>query len=52
MNFTEALAVQALIKPRRTFFTHIQCEISHALDEPLLPNGVKIAYDGLELTWD
>jgi phosphoribosyl 1,2-cyclic phosphate phosphodiesterase len=52
MNFTEALAVQALIKPRRTFFTHIQCEISHARDEPLLPNGVKIAYDGLELTWD
>ncbi len=52
MNFAEALAVHHLIKPRRTYFTHLQCEISHAREEPLLPDGVKIAYDGLELTWE
>jgi phosphoribosyl 1,2-cyclic phosphate phosphodiesterase len=52
MNFSEALAVQSLIKPRRTFFTHIQCEIMHSREEPKLPESVKLAFDGLELTWE
>ncbi len=51
MNFAEALTVQARLKPRRTFFTHLQCEIMHARDEPLLPEGVQLAYDGLKLSW-
>jgi phosphoribosyl 1,2-cyclic phosphate phosphodiesterase len=51
MNFAESLTVQALLKPRRTFFTHLQCEIMHGRDEPKLPPGVLLAYDGLELTW-
>ncbi len=52
MNFTEALAVHELLQPRRTFFTHLQCEVMHSRAEPHLPEGVKIAYDGLELNWD
>ncbi|TDU71042.1 phosphoribosyl 1,2-cyclic phosphate phosphodiesterase [Prosthecobacter fusiformis] len=52
MNFAEALAIQARIRPRRTYLTHLQCEIMHSREEPLLPPGVKIAYDGLELTWE
>jgi phosphoribosyl 1,2-cyclic phosphate phosphodiesterase len=52
MNFAEALAVQDRLKPRRTYLTHLQCEIMHSRAEPLLPAGVKIAYDGLELNWD
>jgi len=51
MNFTEALAVQARLRPRQTWFTHLQCEVMHARDEPSLPAGVKIAHDGLELAW-
>lgn len=51
MNIAESLAVQALLKPQRTFFTHLQCEIMHARDEPKLQEGVRLAYDGLELTW-
>ena len=51
MNFAEALTVQAQIKPRRTYFTHLQCEIMHALEDPQLPAGVQLAYDQLELTW-
>jgi len=51
MTFAEALEVQAQLQPRRTFFTHLQCEIMHSREEPLLPPGVKIAYDGLELDW-
>ena len=52
MSFSEALAVHQELKPRRTFFTHLMCEISHAADEPQLPSGVKLSYDGMELTWE
>jgi phosphoribosyl 1,2-cyclic phosphate phosphodiesterase len=52
MNFEESLAIQALIQPEQTFFTHLQCEVMHARAEPALPPGVRLAYDGLELTWD
>lgn len=52
MNFTEALEVQRRLQPRQTWFTHIACEILHSRDEPKLPEGVKIAYDGLQLEWE
>jgi len=52
MNFTEALAFRQLVKPRMTWFTHLQCEIMHSREEPLLPSDVRIAYDGLRLQWD
>jgi phosphoribosyl 1,2-cyclic phosphate phosphodiesterase len=51
MTFAEALAFSAQVKPRQTWFTHIQCEIMHAREEPKLPQGVNIAYDGLKLSW-
>ena len=49
MNFEEALAVVAMVKPRQAWFTHIADEIMHARDEPTLPEGTRIAYDGLRL---
>ena len=52
MNFEEALAVIAQVKPRGAWLTHLQCEIMHARDEPTLPEGVRLAYDGLQLSWD
>jgi len=52
MSFAEALAVQARVRPRQTWFTHLQCEIMHSREEPKLPPGVAIAYDGLELAWN
>ena len=51
-SFAEALEVHHQLQPRQTWFTHLMCEIMHARDEPLLPEGVKIAYDGLRLEWD
>lgn len=51
MNFAEALAVRDEVRPRQMWFTHIQCEIMHAVEEPKLPAGVNIAYDGLKLEW-
>jgi len=46
------VAVRDQLRPRQTWFTHLQCEIMHARDEPELPPGVRIAYDGLKLDWE
>jgi phosphoribosyl 1,2-cyclic phosphate phosphodiesterase len=35
---------------RRTFFTHISHDLRHERAESLLPPGVRLAFDGLELT--
>lgn len=37
------------LKARRTFFTHICHDLCHERAESLLPEGVRLAYDGLEL---
>ena len=52
MNIEESLAFVDTLKPRATFFTHFQCEVMHARDEPKMPPHVRFAYDGLRLRWD
>ncbi len=37
------------LQPRRTYFTHMSHELGHAATEALLPPGVFLAYDGLEI---
>jgi phosphoribosyl 1,2-cyclic phosphate phosphodiesterase len=37
------------LAPRRAFFTHIGHDLCHARAESLLPPGVRLAYDGLEI---
>ncbi len=44
-----SLAYVERLKPRRTFFTHICHDLGHARAESLLPDGVRLAYDGLEI---
>ena len=53
MHFSvdEALAFIALIKPQRTYLTHIAHEIDHETLLKELPPSVLIAYDGLEICW-
>lgn len=51
MSVEESLAVVELLKPRQSFFTHFQCEVNHARDEPKMPSHVRFAYDGLKLAW-
>ena len=51
MGWAESLALHAQVQARRTFFTHMQCEILHARDEATLPPEVRVAYDGLQLSW-
>lgn len=52
MNFAEATEFARKVGARRTWLTHIQCEILHGRDEAGLPEGVRIAYDGLKLRWN
>lgn len=52
MNFDEARQFRELVGPNRTIFTHIQCEITHALEQAKLPPDITLAYDGMKLQWD
>ncbi|NNJ26756.1 MBL fold metallo-hydrolase [Alienimonas chondri] len=45
----EAMAAAARIGAKRTWFTHISCDLLHAEAEQRLPPDVRIAYDGLRL---
>ncbi len=49
MNRDEALAATARIAPRRTYFSHIAHEVDHAPFESRLPEGARLAFDGLVL---
>lgn len=40
------------LKPRRALFTHIAHDLGHARTEELLPDHVRLAYDGMEFTVD
>ncbi len=45
----QATSVAAELQPARTFLIHIAHEILHDRDEPTLPDGVRLAVDGLTL---
>ena len=47
-NVEEALALIRRIRPREAYLTHMSHDIGlHAVTEPTLPEGVRLAYDGL-----
>ena len=47
MSLTEAIAVSMRIAPRTTYFTHMCHDLGHAETELLLPENIRLAYDGL-----
>lgn len=49
LSVSEALEVAARVRPGATWFTHICHDLGHAEAEAALPDGVRIAYDGLKL---
>ena len=53
MHFSidDALAFSALVKPKRTYLTHIAHEIDYASLLKELPPSVFLAYDGLEISF-
>lgn len=50
MSIAEALETASAIRPRQTFFTHLCHDLAHAETEAALPEGVRIATDGLKIT--
>lgn len=49
LSIAQALEVAEEVEAGRTFLTHICHEVSHAKREATLPEGVRLAYDGLKL---
>jgi phosphoribosyl 1,2-cyclic phosphate phosphodiesterase len=45
----QALEEVALLKPRRTFLTHLSHSFDHGPAQARLPEGVMLAYDGLSV---
>jgi len=48
-SLDEAIEAAARIGAESTYFTHIAHEIRHAAIEPILPDNMYLAYDGLHL---
>ena len=50
LNLEEALQLSEKLKPGMTYLTHLSHRFGrHAIEEPLLPPTVAIAYDGLQI---
>jgi phosphoribosyl 1,2-cyclic phosphate phosphodiesterase len=49
MSLSEAMETSRRIAPVRTFLTHMCHDLGHAETELLLPEDVRLAYDGLVL---
>lgn len=49
LHLDGALRLVERIRPKRCYFTHCSHYIDHDKVNPLLPAGVKLAYDGLEI---
>ena len=47
-----SLETVARLKPRRAFFTHICHDLPHEETNTLLPENVKLAYDGMKLEFE
>jgi phosphoribosyl 1,2-cyclic phosphate phosphodiesterase len=49
LTIDEALAIVSELRPRQTWLTHMSHQVSHAEVDPTLPDGVKLAFDGLRV---
>lgn len=49
MSIKEAVEASAAIKPDRTVLTHLSHSVDYDSDNAELPDGVELAYDGMEI---
>jgi phosphoribosyl 1,2-cyclic phosphate phosphodiesterase len=49
-SVAEALAIVEILRPRRTYFTHICHDLEHVATNRRLPPGVELAFDDLIVT--
>lgn len=48
-SLDEAVETARKIGAKRTYFTHISCKLEHEATNAALPEGMELAYDGLEI---
>lgn len=51
-HLAKSISYVEQLRPRRAFFTHMSHELDHAATERLLPDNIRLAYDGLEVHFD
>jgi phosphoribosyl 1,2-cyclic phosphate phosphodiesterase len=47
-----SIALVERIQPKRAFFTHMSHDLDHAATDAILPPHIRLAYDGLQLTFN
>jgi phosphoribosyl 1,2-cyclic phosphate phosphodiesterase len=47
-----SIALVERIQPKRAFFTHMSHDLDHAATDAILPPHIRLAYDGLQLTFE
>ncbi|MBS1519173.1 MAG: MBL fold metallo-hydrolase [Bacteroidetes bacterium] len=48
-NLQQSVEIAKILKPEKTYFTHLTHDILHKKINETLPKGIELAYDGLEL---
>jgi phosphoribosyl 1,2-cyclic phosphate phosphodiesterase len=48
----QSLKIVEEVRPKRAFFTHICHDLPHAATDAALPEGVRLAYDGMKLEFE
>ena len=51
-NVEQATDIALKLKPKQTYFTHITHDLNHDETNAGLPDGIELAYDGLEINID
>jgi phosphoribosyl 1,2-cyclic phosphate phosphodiesterase len=51
-NLENSVALVERLKPRRAFFTHMSHDLDHDATNASLPPHIRLAYDGLQLTFE
>lgn len=51
-HLEKSIAFVHLLKPKRAFFTHMSHELDHEATNVILPANIRLAYDGLQLTFE
>jgi phosphoribosyl 1,2-cyclic phosphate phosphodiesterase len=48
LNLQQAIEIAKILKPKKTYFTHLTHDILHDRINTTLPKGIELAYDGIE----
>ncbi len=49
-SLEQAVNIAQILKPKKTFFTHITHDLNHNEINRTLPKNIRLGFDGLELT--